>query len=263
MNWILSLGVGWNNIVGFLTMNQKPPKENRTSEIRNPASPSHCQTKDNGSLLRGSREGGGENWRKTPGTMPGVANTGWRPGDLGQASEHLSPGHPDAGRANAKGWAGGGGWGGTPAPRPGRLPRCTCGSAPPPASPGSGAAAAPAEKPPSQKAASSPPPWRRDDKRLRPVREPPGRGYRHSFETRLARERDPAWFSRGAGPGSRERQGTLRPVPLLDCRCWYACAEGGGPLWRFGVGVAGSGVVAKEPNWRWRSTFDAELVAPV
>lgn len=44
--------------------------------------------------------------------MPGVPITGWRPGDLGQASEHLSPAYPYAGRANAKGWAGAAGWGG-------------------------------------------------------------------------------------------------------------------------------------------------------
>lgn len=63
--------------------------------------------------------------------------------------------HPSvAGRARAEGEA--------RKPKPGRLPRRTCGSAPPPASPGSGAAAAPAETPPSQKAASSALPWRRD-----------------------------------------------------------------------------------------------------
>lgn len=87
---------------------------------------------------------------------------GLRGADAGRPRASLRSEPAFAGRARAQGEV--------RRPRPGRLPRRTCGSAPPPASPGSGAAAAPAETPPSQKAASSALPWRRDGSCPRAIR---------------------------------------------------------------------------------------------
>lgn len=216
----------------------------RVTSHPNTGLPSHLQTKDKGSLLRGARGGGGEHWRRLGADVVRSRDHWQRPGDLGQASEHLTLGSlrpcgsRKGGRLSPEAVASEGSAGAEARPLTAPYVRlrattsfawfwCGCcasrkasftesrffaaAMAPPRELPAGGCS--------SQAARTQFPPASR-----RPARQHPGRGYRRSFQITLAGGRDPAGFSREAGPGSRERPNYSRP--RLHSRCWYASAGG-------------------------------------